>query len=162
MQPTVKNGKAKMTQPTVTEKEKYTLSVQYQSKDGSFKTAVVEKDFGLPEIDGDVTVNVVEDDGVTTRQVNRAFKRIVLESKEDVLDWLQDEDKTRALISAANYGLDLYARNAIKGPIASEEEGPGKVIAKLADQIMTSYQKLGKTITREKALEKAQRQMEED
>ena len=141
------------TTPTVTEKPKFELTTEWLSQDGSWKTATSERNFDPPDEIGEIEVAVIGDDGKTSQGHKRSFKRLVVRNKADLLKLLQDNPLLA--MQAANYGLDLYARSTIKGPIAGEVEGPGKAIKKLADQIFASRQKIGKPITLERALELA-------
>lgn len=152
-----------MATSTVTPTEnkiKYNLSVNYVSADGSTKQAVSEREFSVPDKTAKITVNVVADDGKTNKTVERDFERIVVADQDGLLALLNENPYL--VISAFNYGADLFARNTIKGPIATEVEGPGKALAKLAEQIMTSRAKLGKPITKERALQMAQLMSEEE
>lgn len=144
-----------MATPTaeVEAKNKYTIEVRYESQDGTFKTAVSEREFNVPDKVGTVTVNVIGDNGKTGDPVERKFERIIAPTQEEFLALF--ESNPWFVMAAYHYGADLYARNVIKAPIATEVEGPGKAIAKLAEQIMASRQKLGRPIDKEKALELA-------
>lgn len=149
-----------MSTPTETKtKQTYTLAVEYESADGSYKTATVEKDFTPPDELTSITVKTFGADGTPDKEAERKFKRPVVQDQGQLLTLL---DKNPWLVIAAtNYGLDLFSRNVIKGPITTEIEGPGKAIAKLADQIFASRAKLGKPITKERALELARLTSEE-
>jgi len=138
----------------------FNLSISYKNGAGETKTAKSEREFSIPEKDGEITVNFTDDDGKTQKTVKRSFERVILKDEADVLAMLQENPYL--LISAANYGLDLYARTTIKGPIATEVEGPGKALAKMADQIMASRAKLGKPITKERALAMAKAMADEE
>lgn len=136
-------------------KPKGAFDVEYQSKDGSWKTATVKKPFVVPSLVSEIEVPVIEADGETTRKVKRNFKRKLVETVEDAIKLLNDPTTRFITLAGINYSFDLFARGAIKAPIASEEEGPGKVIAKLADQIMASFAKRGKKLSAERALKMA-------
>lgn len=142
-------------------KLKATFETSFLSNDGEYKTVVVEKNFDLPDAIGEVAVNIIEDDGKTNKQVKRKFRRFVVESVEDVMSLLQNPETARMLIMSANYGYDLYARNAVKAPIAAEEEGPGRLIAKEAERLMESRKKIGRPITLERAIELVRASFEE-
>lgn len=146
-------------QTTEQTKPKFSFSVEYKSQDGSWKTATSEREFTIPEGITEVSVNIVGDDG-KQEQVKREFRRRVVESQDDLLA-LISENPYLAL-AAANYGLDLYARNTVKAPIATEVEGPGKLLKKSADQIFNARQKMGKPVTMERAFELAKRSLEEE
>lgn len=144
-----------MATPTaeVETKNKYTMEVRYESQDGTFKTATSEREFNVPDKVATVTVSVIGDDGKTSKTEERKFERIVAPTKEEFLSLF--EANPWFVMAAYHYGADLFARNVVKAPIATEVEGPGKAIAKLAEQILASRAKLGRPIDKEKALELA-------
>ena len=144
---------------TPTMKPKFDLTVEWENKDGLWLPATSERNFDVPDEIGSIKVTVVGDDGKSSADHERRFKRLVVKDERDSLNLLQS-NKYLALASQ-NYGLDLFARGTIKGPIAAEVEGPGKTIRKLADQIFASRQKLGKPISQERALELAAAMSEE-
>ena len=145
---------------TPTTKQKFSMAVKWQSKDGSWKTAESERSFDVPEQMGEIKVSIVDDDGKQS-DVTRSFERVRVETQEDLLALM--ESNLLLALSAVNYGLDLYARGTIKGPVAAEVEGDGKAIAKLANQIMKSRAKVGKKpISLERAMELAKAQLEDD
>lgn len=139
-----------------------TFNVEYLSKDGSFKSLAVTKNFEIPDEITTVSIKITSEDGSKQEDVEGTFKRVLIKDVAEALEWLQDPKRAYAFIGAAMYGFDLWARNAVKAPIATEIEGPGKAIAKLAKDLIASYAKMGKTITMEKALIKAQLMHEED
>ena len=143
---------------TATEaKTKFNLKVEYQDKTGNWVTAEGSREFALPDEEGKIEVTYVKPDGKEQGTEVRKFKRLVLRSREDVLEALGDENSTMALLYSHAYGSDLLYRSVIKVPIVAEVEGPGRVIAKLADDIIKSYRKLGKSISEEEALAAAQK-----
>lgn len=134
----------------------YTVSVNYVSADGTWKTAKSEREFSQPETQGKITVKIVDDDGKTEKSVERGFDKtgLVVTSAADLLSLL--EKNPNFVLATFNYGADLICRNVIKAPIAAEVEGPGKAIQKMANQLFDSRAKIGKPISREKALKLAQ------
>ena len=143
-----------VTQPKPT----FTMKVNYQSKDGSYKIAEAKREFTPIEAKSEITVSCVADDGKPF-QVKRAFNRLVANTPAELLAILEN-DPLFTLVAFA-YGSDLLYRQVIKVPIANEEEGPGKVLLKQAESLIASRAKLGlKAISIERAMELVKSQME--
>jgi len=138
-------------------KPSFTLSVQYTKADGSWASATSEREFTIPEDRAKITVAYTDDQG-KQQTVDRLFDRLIVKSVDEALQLLNENPYL--YMAATNYGLDLFYRNTVKGPIATEIEGPGKALAKLADQIMASRAKLGKVISKERAFELAKQMAE--
>ena len=134
-----------------TEKPKFELTISWQHENGQWTEATSERSFDVPDELAEIKVSVVSDDGKTTSDVTRNFKRRVIKNESEAFQLLKSEPLLA--VSALNYALDLFARGTIKGPIASEVEGPGKAIKKMAEQLKKSREALGKPITLERALE---------
>lgn len=132
-------------------KPKFELTIAWQRQNGEWTESTSERSFDLPEELAEIKVSVVSDDGKTTDDVTRNFKRRVIKNESEAFQLLKSEPLLA--VSALNYALDLFARGTIKGPIASEVEGPGKAIKKMAEQLKKSREALGKPITLERALE---------
>lgn len=128
--------------PVVEKKPKFSLTVKWQSEDGTWNDATSERSFEVPDKYGEITVNYVSEDGKSSDDIKRTFERIRFHDAREVLAALGDNPMF--VISALNYGADLYARGTIKGPIAAQMEGPGKTLRKMAEQFIASRRKLGK------------------
>lgn len=149
-----------MTPPAAEAKQKFSLSVKYQKADGSWAVANGEKDFTLPENVGSIDVKYTANDGSSQKTETRKFERSVVANVEELLAAIQANPL--AEIAARNYGYDLFHRNIIKAPIGTEMEGPGKTLLKMAENLIASRQKLGKSeITLERALEIVKATMED-
>lgn len=144
---------------TAAPKLKGAFNVEFQSKDGSWKEVKVEKAFVIPQTESDVDVNVTDADGSSTRKVNRNFRRKIVTSVKEAIELLSNNETRYITLAGINYAFDLFARGAIKGPIATEEEGPGKVIAKAAEQMVANFEKLGIPFTLDEALKLVQAQI---
>lgn len=131
-------------------KPKWTLSVEFKSQDGSWKTASSEREFSVPEYETEVSVNIVDDNG-NQETIKRKFRRILVSTKEELLQLLSENEYF--VMAAFLYGADLLARNTVKGPIAAEVEGPGKMIKSQAEKLVANRAKLGKPISLERAIE---------
>ena len=137
----------------------FLFTAKYKNKAGEWAETTKETEFSLPDLITDVSVNFVGDDG-KQQQVKRDFERFIVHDVSEALSLL--ESNPYLTIQAINYALDLMYRNAVKGPIATEEEGPGKLLKKMAEQTFASRAKMGKPITMERAFELAKRTLEED
>lgn len=126
----------------VEKKPKFALTVKWQSENGDWNEATSERSFEVPDQYGKISVTIVTEDGKGSTDVDRVFERVVFHNERDVVNMLQSNPLF--VISALNYGSDLYCRGTIKGPIAAQVEGPGKTLRKMAEQFIASRRKLGK------------------
>lgn len=150
-----------MATPTQSNKVEFTFSAGYKSKDGTWKQIEAKREFDPSEVKSDkpgfargkISVNVTEDDGTTTRTVEREIEFPYITSVSEMFDLLNTNPWL--VISGWNYGTNLFARQVLKSPIAVEEEGPGRQIAKAAQELFDRRQKMGRPLSMERALELA-------
>lgn len=102
----------------------------------------------------DATVSVKIGD----KEFSKAYSKVEAENSDDILKLLGTPDSAKEVIRLYNYGQDLKVRATVRQAILQENEGPDKAIAKLAADIVKMYAGAGRTITPEKALEKAKAQ----
>ncbi len=104
----------------------------------------------MTTINDTVTVNMTGADGKT-----QAFTKPVsfpeLETADDVLSLISDEEKLKELLAAANYGYNLKARAKVSQQIKQENAGPENSINKMVKDMVKMFAAMGKTITEDDA-----------
>jgi len=66
---------------------------------------------------------------------------------------LSSEDFVKRLVTCLNYGADLKARGIIRPQVVKMSEGPEKAFEKQVKLFMETRAAMGKTVTRERAIE---------
>jgi hypothetical protein len=142
-----------MAMPTEkTDKQTFEVAVRYKSPvSGEWLETKATKKLFSPEKISTVAVNYTDNDGKSQSQ-DCEFEQIPgFETIESLLGLAQTNPTF--VLSCARYGSDLYGRNIAKAPQGTELEGPGKMLKKQAEQLMSSRAKQGRVITFERAME---------